>query len=785
MQLHHLPYRDEAVRQLRDKVVKLLNYPGFRHKIVFKAPTGSGKTVALGLLLRELAATLPVELKLPAERRRVAYLWLAPGRLHLQSLHSLTRFFAATRAVRPLDYDALDAAADTVLEPNDVLFLNWASVVADNRRLTTPNERGHTIWRLLRQTETSGTELVVVIDEEHLAGALGPKTEAFLAQVKARLELRVSATPITQTPHHVEVDRQDVIEAQMIKKGIELNPALHRDEQQGRPLEIVLLEKALARRQELAEAFRAQGTAINPLLLVQLPSDTKSVTQDDKKIRDTVTTFLAQQHGISEANGRLAIWLSGEKENLDDISRPDNPVEVLLFKQAIALGWDCPRASVLLIFRELKQENFAVQTVGRILRMPEQRHYPDERLNVGYVYTNLNRDIIRIVPEAADYLGFAWAERREAVYQPLRLRSYAAGRRTERNRIGFRFREALFAVAQEKFGLTQEMGPAGASFVEANRRAVQASRLLNLNVQDLPIAVPTDVHLDGTDVEAVAVTHKERFAHTPGEIQSLYEHFCYRNCGDYQPDASHERVRLHLKMWFEEWLGYFEHEAYRIVLHNQQAFTDLLGEARTRYKEIMAEAARDRRRTLTQRDDWEVPTPRRHSPQDVYFDAPQSLMQPVLLRQRDPAKPDRLMDSDTEFLFLQLLEAAPEGVVQWWYKNGQQGSEHLALPYYLTPEAEANGEAELFYPDYLVLFSNGTLGIFDPKTAGSDPAAVLKHNALVAYLAEQNALGKRLVGGIVLPHEGSWRYPTGPISSDKDHLHTWAMLQLASWGVKS
>lgn len=217
------------------------------------------------------------------------------------------------------------------------------------------------------------------------------------------------------------------------------------------------------------------------------------------------------------------------------------------------------------------------------------------------------------------------------------------------------------------------------------------------------------------------------------------------------------------------------------MLHNQQAFTDLLGEARTRYKDLMAEAARDRRRPLDRRDDWEVPTPRRHAPQDVEFPAPKSLMTPVLLRQRDPAKPNDLMDSRTEFLFLQLLEAAPEGVVQWWYKNGQQGSEHLAIPYYLTAEAEAAGDFELFYPDFLVLFADGTLGIFDPKTAGSDPAAVPKHNALVAYMAEQNALGKRLVGGIVLPHEGSWRYATGPITSDKDNLHTWAVLQLTAW----
>lgn len=45
----------------------------------------------------------------------------------------------------------------------------------------------------------------------------------------------------------------------------------------------------------------------------------------------------------------MAIWLSNEKINLEDIAKPDNMVEVLLFKQAIALDWDCPRVSVLLM----------------------------------------------------------------------------------------------------------------------------------------------------------------------------------------------------------------------------------------------------------------------------------------------------------------------------------------------------------------------------------------------------------------------------------------------------
>ena len=72
-----------------------------------------------------------------------------------------------------------------------------------------------------------------------------------------------------------------------------------------------------------------------------------------------------------KGNNKLAIWLSGEHINKEDVEKQDSEVEVLLFKQAIALGWDCPRAQILVLFREWHSPIFSIQTVGRIMRMPE------------------------------------------------------------------------------------------------------------------------------------------------------------------------------------------------------------------------------------------------------------------------------------------------------------------------------------------------------------------------------------------------------------------------------
>ena len=62
---------------------------------------------------------------------------------------------------------------------------------------------------------------------------------------------------------------------------------------------------------------------------------------------------------------------------------------------AIDTGWDCPRAQILLKFREVNSIVFEIQTVGRILRMPEAKHYTDEALNRSYVYSNIQSIAIK------------------------------------------------------------------------------------------------------------------------------------------------------------------------------------------------------------------------------------------------------------------------------------------------------------------------------------------------------------------------------------------------------
>jgi type III restriction enzyme len=759
MKLLQLDYRDEALKQLKGHFFNLLNKDFYRHILAFQAPTGSGKTVTMACLLRDIVNELPTHFEIA--NRNVTYIWIAPNTLHLQSYASLSNFYSETRDIRTI---GIEDITDECLKPNEMLFLNWQTINRDDTLFMREGEDGKSFYNIINQTLLNDTQIVVIIDEEHLmaGGKTAEKAEMILQRIRPKIELRVSATltdKSLRSPYRVMIPREDVVKAQMIKKGVHLNPLLKAEEQAGRDADIVLLQKALEKRLELEQLYQEAKTNIRPLLLIQLPSDTAKISADDTRIRDLAVEYLSVQ-GITEQNGKLAVWLSGEKTNLEDISKPDNMVEVLLFKQAIALGWDCPRASVLLIYREMRNERFTVQTMGRILRMPEQKHYPNEALNFGYVYTNLNKDLITILPEEADYISENRANRNNDIYSAVALKSYYVQKEIDRNRIGLHFREALFRAAEKLFNI--KIGSeAGESFYHTNKLAMQQAGII-MDVANIEIGIPADVNIDVTQVGATRAEHIEKFAKTAYQLEQLFNRYCLASCGDYQKDASWERIKYHTQLLFEEYLGMFGADVYKIVLYNQDPrFNDLFNLAREIYAQIMAAKASSKTTTVKEYEQpWDVPEFKIFNDKYVEYETKAHALDPLYARNRGV---NQLFDSTNEHQFIDVLIANEGDHIQWWYKNGSSNKEDFAIPY-----IKRDGTQSLFYIDIVIKFKNGVLGLFDPKTVESDPENIVKHNALIEYIEQLNAKGKKALGSIIIPQKGSWRYCINRIENDKD-----------------
>jgi type III restriction enzyme len=743
-------YQEEAVQGLLKDTYSLLAKPGARHKMVLKAPTGAGKTITMAAFLNQLSNEIPDKLELP--KRKVAFIWFAPNQLHLQSYLSLKDFFKELRTIKPIQFEDI---SDGQLKPNEMLFVNWQSVNKESNLFIKENEQGKDLIKFVYSAMLDDIEIICILDEAHYH-ANGKKAKELLQKIHAKIEIDVSATPLFKSDYGYTIKRDEVIEAEMIKKNVVLNPALDHHTQQGRPLNQVLLEEALTKREELARAYQAVGSNINPLLLIQLPNETKKESALDKQMIEEVETFLDYK-GITTQNERLAVWLSNTKTNLEGIETQNSLTDVLLFKQAIALGWDCPRAAVLLIFREIKQEHFGIQTVGRILRMPEQKHYPNPILNNGYVYTNLSKDVIHIVQEDMDYIVQNKAYRVER-YLEIALQSAFINTRLSRNRLGSKFRKCLYEAAEEYFGVTTDPSLTGGKTIEEFNKERLAATFIQMDVDQIEIPIPKDLEL--VIVEgATRVEEKEKFAKTTNELNALFRQFCRDHVGGYAKVDSTPVLELALKMFFEEYIIMDEFKAIKVMLfeQNKPKFIEFIDQALLKHEQLQKEKAAQASKKV-EHCQWDVPSERIFNENYQQREADTHALEPFY-EYRGASNPEKY--------FVVFLENNKQHI-DWWYKNGDKNREDFAVTY-----EDVNGITRGFYVDFVIRLKNGTIALFDTKTLDSDPNFVRKHNALYNYIQEKSSPQKPLIGGVIVPRSKSdysvWKFADNLIDKANDH----------------
>ena len=109
---------------------------------------------------------------------------------------------------------------------------------------------------------------------------------------------------------------------------------------------------------------------------------------------------------------------------------------------------------------------------------------------------------------------------------------------------------------------------------------------------------------------------------------------------------------------------------------------------------------------------------------------------------------------DPERQFEKFLNENAEKIV-WWWKNGENKKDYFGIKYEYP-----KGVIHTFYPDYLVQFTDGQIGIFETKGIGDrdgETYTKAKAEKLQEYIREQNKKGKKLFGGIAIEKNGRWK----------------------------
>ncbi len=451
MILEDKKYQEIAIDNLILSVADLLQKNTKDKICIFQSPTGSGKTVMVAKFIEGLIREYP--------DLDFCFLWasIGKGELHKQSKKSLEKIFNGSPRCVLVEQEFFGTRS--FIKRNEVVVANWEGLRNKDKKT---GEWSNKIMRdgemisfvkVLENTKDK-RQIILIIDESHYASDTQRTNELRLV-INADVTLEMSATPKIQpsgqdiakgNAKFIFVDPKDVIEQGMIKKEIIINQDLEKLVDDEKTSQDIIMEAAYNKRLELKEAYQKAGSDINPLCLIQLPN-----AEAGQAKKEIIEVFLANK-GIAEKNGKLAIWLSEEKsDGLEQISDFKSEVDFLLFKQAIDTGWDCPRAHILVKLRDIQSYTFEVQTVGRILRMPEQMHYENENLNTGFIFTNLQKITVQKEDYNPNIIKHLKATRGN-IYKPLGLSSYYKSR-VDFGDLTLSFSKTLDKVFCEGFGI--------------------------------------------------------------------------------------------------------------------------------------------------------------------------------------------------------------------------------------------------------------------------------------------------------------------------------------------
>lgn len=328
---------------------------------LLRAPTGSGKTFMLTRVLANISAD-----------SGVVWFWFVPFvNLVAQTLDALVTNAAD---LSPL---LLSHGRNQDVAAGQVLISTAQGVARAQARTQGYNGDGdddiRTIAEFVARARAKNLRIGLVVDEAHIALDKATEFGKFALWLQADFMLMATATPKDQRLldflasagksdfEDFAVSRDEVVAARLNKKYIEAIIYELRDSVQNvADLQRTVLRQAWLRNQKLKRELAAAGIPLIPLLLVQVGNGAKSVEEAEL---DLIRLCKVPPHAIGKhtADEPDPVMMAAIAN--------DTSKEVLIFKQSAGTGFDAPRAFVLASTKHVNDPDFAMQFLGRVMRV--------------------------------------------------------------------------------------------------------------------------------------------------------------------------------------------------------------------------------------------------------------------------------------------------------------------------------------------------------------------------------------------------------------------------------
>jgi len=682
-------------------------------EIMLKSCTGSGKTIILTHFMDTYMKSF----------EKVVFVWLTPGKgeLELQSKAKMDRYIH--NAQTKLLHDIMAGG----FSDGDSCFINWEKLTKKGNKALLDSERANFIdW--VERAHNDGLRFIVIVDESHQNDTI--KADEIIELFQADKIIRCSATPKPlASVFMVDIPEEEVIAQGLIKKMLIINEDFAQDISVDDQVSY-LLEKAIAKQREIRADFLQRSIGVNPLIVVQLPNRSDALLEHVEKFFYTL--------GITYENNGLSVWLADKKMNLENIEESNAEPIAVIIKQAVATGWDCPRAQILVKLRDNMSETFEIQTIGRIRRMPEAKHYESNLLDSCYLYTLDEKFAEGVKLHLGDGAWFALRLNLKSEHRGFSIVS------EYKTNVPFP-RDAQLALRVIGKYFEKTYGTDGKTVQNKTRLETKgyvfSGDVVNYTKSGSVSILTSDQFkdLNTINVREKLDTHKHgrEFHHCAAEI-GLKIHLDYTSISTILTRLFTKQRNYSNRILNLEW-----HDFYAFVINNSD---------KLRYDILDAMADSTLQETLKIQNTTEKPI---GFPlvDEFTYDAKaksQAIMTKNVYNDYLSSAEPR---SSSEKLFEQHCENSPN--VLWFYKNGDKGIEYFSIVY------EDNFKKQKsFYPDYIIGTSDGRIWIIETKggftrsgeSEDIDKFTASKFEVLTAYCEKY---GKH--GGIVRYDKKSMR----------------------------
>jgi len=756
-----------AVDQLSNTFLELWKTGKYRIPLVFKAPTGAGKTIMMAEFLRCLDDNYQFH-------EDKAYVWVSFGgdESYSQSKNKLYHYFNEGTDMNLKDINNL---SEGKLYKNNIFFINWSKIKGADKESKKLRKSGGVGYGgdavfddFIRKTRNE-RDIVLIIDEAHT------ETDTHLANevvdlIDPRIILKVTATP-KDLPNISDVSQKkagfvEALESDVIASGLIKEKIIIQTEEDIKKLEIkklsedeIMLELAFDKRLELKKHYQKLGLDINPLVLIQLPSDFKEKEEVQANLKDLVLSYLKQK-GVK--GNEIAIWLSSEKKNLERIEENYNKVNFMIFKVAPATGWDCPRADILVMFREITSPTFHTQIIGRIKRMPEAHHCKLEELNKAYIYTNYNKSHIRDVakPETPNKPPIYYTKLKKGVDRITLETTYH--QRTDFNTLTPPplWQKFFLQTLDAEFGTKIQ-------FVTENLKMIK--KHFDFSSTDVNNQIVVDAEIESFDNFVHEIKEKGKnldYHFSQLDVERLYNLLCFEELkkqsddeAKYNPSRSWGQLKSALNVWFNTRLGFDMAIYYPVIVNELLKNSSVLKTAVSKALKDFRQKYEIEIKEKEEKDIFDLELPAKETSFTEDFEIIEGIQKNAYEEFYNRKK---YLGKENEEKFINFLESQKQ--IIWWHKQDDSGRDAFAIEYFDTKE----NKNRLFYPDFVVRTKN-LVYLLDPKndiTAKSQETAD-KSKALQEWIKKnQSKYSFEIIGGIVIE-----KYPNWSINRKKTYVY--------------